>query len=89
MFFQVINHLCSDTFKRGQIPFAKPVTPSHVKVIVFVPTVIFQVQKIFISLPEKPANIPVLDPSDLFRFSARFRLDEDIQPAIDRLQKSD
>ena len=87
--FQVIDHLRSDTVKRCQVSFAGTIAPAHVKMKVFVPAIIFQVQKIFVSLPGKGPNIPVLDLSDLFRFPARFRLDEDIQPAIDWLQKPD
>ena len=68
---------------------AGTVTPGHIKVKIFVPAIVLQVQKIFVSLPEKGPDIPVLDLGDLFRFSARFRLNEDIESAIDRLEKPD
>src|SRR5206468_1019541 len=58
--WQVIDHLCPDTVKRGQIPSAGAVAAGHEKMKVFVSAIILQVQKIFISFPEEAANVAIL-----------------------------
>src|SRR5580704_3660057 len=86
---EIIDHFRSDALEWRQVSCATAITPGDIEVIVLVAVIIFYVQEILISLPEEPANIPILDASDLFRLYTQFLLNPNVQPVIDRFQKSD